>query len=126
MNPSLPPPSFPPPSLPCSHRNAQVRKLTSQLIFVCVERFGPQKLLQSARDVEKALPAILKLVGDNAPEARYHARKALNCLRTQPEFDHVTTQMLSPSLLRQLKSAVDFIKTKVRRNGSWIIIHPLL
>ncbi len=91
--------------------------MTAQLICTSVEVCGPQKLLHSTKDLEKALPAIVKLVGDNSPETRYYARKALDSLWTQPEFDRASSRVLSAPLLSKLKDAVEFLRTKVGTKG---------
>ena len=100
--------------LSSSHRNVQVRKMTSQLVCTSVERYGPKRLLHASKDVERTLTAVVQLVGDNSPEARYYARKTLNALWQQPEFECVASRVLSDQLLSKAKEAIENLKNKVR------------
>lgn len=44
----------------------------SHLLCVAVEHCGPERLLHSSREVlERTLTAVVQLVGDSAPEARW-------------------------------------------------------
>ena len=58
--------------LHCSHKNASVRRSAAQFILQTVELVGGSRVLGYSREVvEAVLLAIVKLVRDNSPEARY-------------------------------------------------------
>lgn len=96
------------------HRNSQVRKMTSKYICAVVENYDPTKFLHSSKDLlDKALPAIIQLIKDGSPDARYYARRSLNVLWPEPDFFQVAAKVLRSNLLSDIKEAVETLKMKV-------------
>ena len=97
-----------------SHRNAQVRKMTSKFVCVVVEGYEPSRFLHSNKDLlDRALPAIVQLSKDSSQEARYYARKCLNALWPEPDFNQVASRVLRNNLYTQAKEVVEVLKMKV-------------
>lgn len=101
----------------CSHRNAQVRKMTSKFVCVVVEGYEPSRFLHSNKDLlDRALPAIVQLSKDSSQETRYYARKCLNALWPEPDFNQVASRVLKSNLYTQAKEVVEILRMKVSIN----------
>lgn len=114
-----------------SHRNTQVRKMTSKFICLVVEGFEPSKFLHSSKDMlEKSLPAIVQLTKDSSPDSRYYARRALSVLWPEPDFYQVANKVLKSNTFTEAKEAIETLKVKVKIahlvHSSCKIRYPLL
>ena len=88
--------------------------MTSKYICAVVENYDPTKFLHSSKDLlDKALPAIIQLIKDGSPDARYYARRSLNVLWPEPDFFQVAAKVLRSNLLSDIKEAVETLKMKV-------------
>lgn len=88
--------------------------MTSKYICMTIEVYEPSKFLHSSKDLlEKTLPAIVQLTKDHSPDARYYARKCLNLLWPEPDYNQVATRVLKNHLLTEAREAVETLKIKV-------------
>ena len=61
----------------------------------------------------KQCPSELIFMCNFFSACRYHGRKCLSLLYTQPDFDKYYNKFLSDKLKSRMKEAIEFIKNKV-------------
>ncbi|XP_013416093.1 TOG array regulator of axonemal microtubules protein 1 [Lingula anatina] len=95
------------------HKNATVRRITSQLLVGLVERMGPGRILSGVKDTtDRVLPLLAQFATDGSPETRYNARKILYMLMSHQDFDKCLTKYLPQNTLRNIQEVVDNVRQK--------------
>uniref|UniRef100_T1IXN3 TOG domain-containing protein n=1 Tax=Strigamia maritima TaxID=126957 RepID=T1IXN3_STRMM len=95
-----------------SHKNASVRKLTSQLLAEVALKLGPVKLLGAKDLTDKILPTVAHFATDSSPFTRYYGRLLFHMLIFQPQFEVVLQRTVQPNVIRNIRNVLESVKAK--------------
>ncbi|BFZ12426.1 hypothetical protein BsWGS_15464 [Bradybaena similaris] len=96
-----------------SHKNANVRKMTAQLLVDLVEKMGSGRILSGVKDItDKVLPTASQFTVDSSQETRYYGRKIFYMLMAHQDFDRMLSKYVPANSLRNVQDIVDNLRQK--------------